>query len=175
MEDVTLAGLGQPQESLAAEQSRWAAGVEEAWNRLTENGRSLSKDSETKPSSCRCPCPCVIVPRVPGRNRSTSRIGAAGRRSASCARAARLRSANGSSLRPCRAGPRGPVAFVQKDGVGIAQLVARRDAVEAVEAELLGIGHRDDGVEAKRVAEFRALEGSATGNGSATPVVSTMM
>ena len=39
------------------------------------------------------------------------------------------------------------------------QLVARGDSVEQIEAELLGIRDRDDGVEAERVAEFGALEG----------------
>jgi hypothetical protein len=54
---------------------------------------------------------------------------------------------------------RGQIAFVEQYRVGIAQLVFRRPARKKIEAEIGGVGDRDDRVDAHPIAKLGAHEG----------------
>ena len=158
VEDVALVGLGQPQEALAAEQARWP--VVQKFLEAGDRERPVAFEGqrhETVIVEMRMMM-AVAVGRRPVQvdiEDQRQRHGAA--RGAQQSRLGVHRA--DLALDAVEAFLADPVALVDQDGVGVAELAANGLAIEQVEAELLGVRHRDDGVEPQRVTELRALEG----------------
>ena len=160
VEDVALVGLGQPQEALAAEQSWRAAGVEEV---LEAGDREGAIAGEGQGSEAVFVQVGVVVGGAFAEQVDVEdqRQGDGG--------AGRMKDAGvgvfgaDAGLDVGDAWRGGDVAFVEQDGVGMAQLMAGGDGVEVVEAEVFGVGDSNDRIETEGFAEFGAEEGEGYG------------
>ncbi len=166
VENVTLVALRDPKQPLGAEDTLRES-FQEALEPVDGEGPVAPKRERRKAFRCRVIVPMVVSAFAPVALVIAVRLKQADAQdqrkrhlAARGAHDARMLRDDADLLRDGIHIMRGDeVALVEQNDVAVDELVACRRALEQVEAEACGVGHRNDRVEPDAIAEFGAQEG----------------